>query len=485
MNSRPLRTLALLLGAVSLQAQNPAAGNNNMAWQMQQQQFQAQRMFQMQQQMHRQVQMQQQMMSQQRMQAQMAAQQAMAQRIRQQETQEMTARRAIALPPSLLSKPAGEAWQAALGQTRAFPAFDGERLVVVTKEPRCLRSLDLATGKALWEVPLPDKLALDPLLVGDSLIYATKDQLLAILDANTGRDRHLLQLDALDTYLMSNRSSHARVLYPAIDGDRIILSTYGKGHGTPTGWIYAIDLPTGKVQWKVDFPGGPDLIPIIAGDRVLAGGAGRVLALNLADGKQLWECRLSGSAEITEGPLLAGTYAVISEQKVHAIDVAKGTLLWSTPFSGRPILQGEGDRLIYSDFRGLFIRREWLVALDAKTGKQAWELKLGESRIPWIQEGKVLCNSEATLMALDLATGKQVWSRTLPEAPSIPLAVFGESLYAVVGSGKGTQLKALKLADGSPAWEAPCPEAHADGMLLLTDKGFLFPREDQSLTLLK
>lgn len=475
--------LSLVLCIPALQAQNPAM-NGNMAWQMQQQQFQAQRMFQMQQQMQRNMQMQQQMMSQQRqMQQQMAAQHA-AQRSRQEARAELATRRAVALPPPLMVKPTGEGWKVALGQTGIYPAFDGSRLVGMANDPRLLRSLDLATGKVLWDERVPEKLALDPLFAGDSLIYATRDQLLVTLDADTGKERHELKLDPLDTYFLSNRSAHARVLFPAIDGNRIVLATFGKGKGGPTGWIYLIDLMSGQIQWKTEFPGGPDLTPVIMGDRVLVGGGGRVSALKLTDGKMIWECPLSSDAEMKDGPLLGDRYVVLCDQKLHAIDINKGTSLWSVPYKGRFFPQGEGDRILFTELRGLVFVKEWIVALDAKTGQQVWDLKVGESRMPWIQDGKILCNADETLMALDLTTGKPLWSRNLDRVPVLPIAAFGDALYVTSRLGKTCQLQALRLKDGSVAWDYTYPHNHSDGMILLTPKGFVFPGEDRSLVML-
>lgn len=476
-------TLSLVLCVSALQAQNPAM-NGNMAGQMQQQQFQAQQMFQMQQQMQRNMQMQQQMMSQQRqLQQQMAAQHA-TQRARQEAQAELAARRTFALPPALMIKPSTEAWKVVLGQTSTYPAFDGSRLAGVTDEPRRVQSLDLSTGKVLWEGPLAKKLALDPLFVGDSLIYATDDQQLVVLDADTGKERHLLTLDTLDTYRLSNRSAHARVLFPAIDGNRVVLATYGKGRVSPTGWIYAIDLSSGQIQWKTEFLGGPDLTPIIKGDRVLVGGGGRVLALNLSDGKQIWEYRAGGDSEIKEGPLLGDRYMVVCEKQIHAIDINRGTNLWFAPYKGHAFLQGAGDRIIYTELRGFLIPKDWIVALDASTGIQAWDMKLNNTRIPWIQDGKVLCSAREDFLALDLATGKQLWSRPLTGVPDLPITVFGDALYVVNRESGKCLLQALNLKDGSVAWNFTYPHKNSDGMLLLTPKGFVFPGEDRSLVML-
>jgi len=457
--------------------------------QIQNQAFEAQRMFQMQQQLHRmaqqqQMQMQMQMQAMQRQQA-LQAQQQQAQRQRMAERQEQAARRALVLPPALMTKPTLTAWKQSSGRLAGYPLFNGMHLAITLKEPRLLRSLEVADGKERWTIGLPEKLALEPLFAGDHLIYVTRELELVMLNPETGEVHRKVALDPLDTYTFSGRSNHARALFPAVEGDTLILATYGKGSGEPTGWIYALDLRSATVKWKTAFPGGPDLTPMVKGDRVYVGGSGRVEALGLTDGKPIWKQHLGGAEELGDGALLDTSFTVLCGGRLHALDLSKGEVRWSGKFKGRPITQGGGDRLLFSEFRGAFIPSEWMVALDATTGKPAWELKVDGARMPWISEGRVLCNSDETLMALDLATGKPQWSRNLQDHPALPLTLFGESLYVLTQDRKQARLQALKVMDGSEIWSAEAPKVQGEGMILLAPEGFLLADEDQHMVLLK
>ncbi len=480
---RPALPLILFAAsAAPLAAQMPGAAPIP---QMQNQAFEAQRMFQMQQQMHRMAQQQQmQMQALQRQQA-MQAQQQQAQRQRQAERLEQAARRALVLPPALMTKPTATAWKQASGKMAGYPLFDGTHLAFMLKEPRLLRGLEVADGKERWTVALPEKLALEPLFAGDRLLYVTRELELVMLDPETGAVAKKLALDPLDTYTFSSKSNHARALFPAVEGDRLILATYGKGAGEPTGWITAVDLSTGTVAWKTAFPGGPDLTPQVKGDRVFVGGSGRVEALGLADGKLIWKQHVGGAEELTDGVLLDSTLTVLCGGRHHALDLAKGEVRWNVKHKGRPLFQGAGDRILTSEFRGAFIPSEWMVALDAATGKPAWELKVDGNRMPWISEGRVLCNSDENVMALDLATGKPQWTKTLKERPALPFTLFGETLYVLSQDRKQARLQALKVADGSEAWGADCPRVQGEGMILLSPEGFLLADDDQHLFLLK
>ncbi|WP_306590813.1 PQQ-binding-like beta-propeller repeat protein [Geothrix sp. 21YS21S-4] len=486
-----LRSAFLLAGGLCLlQAQNPAM-NGNMAWQMQQQQMQAQQMFQMQQQMQRtmqrqQMQMQQQQQANQQM-AQMAAQ-ANAQRLKREALAESTARKQAGSPSSLLERPSREAWKLGLDASKSFPAFDGVRLAYCVNGGRILQVLEAATGKVLCEATFQKPPVLEPLFIGEDLVYGTPERELVVLDPASGKEKHRLALDALGSFFLSEKSAHPKILYPAQEGKTLVVATYGKEPSSPlggaTGWIYAIDPSSWTIRWKQAFEGGPDMTPQIQGNRVLAGGAGRIVAYDLATGKQLWESRVARSAEIKDGPLLGERLAFACDGKLVSVDLADGKVSWTLPYKGWFMPMGEGERILLVEERGWVILDQWLVAVDAATGKKVWEQNLGATRLPWIQNGKVFCNGRGTLWALDLSTGKQLWSHPFGAAPAMPIVVSGEGLYAVHREGEGSCLSALRLKDGTTAWEYAYSQRPEDGLLFFTPEGFLaFGRQPELLFL--
>ncbi len=479
-----LRHLLLLI-TLALPASGQGPGSPNISWQMQQQHFQAQYMHQMLQQLHRTAQMQRQQMHNQQMSAMHAQRQAQAQRARELGRLEVAARRIGALPPPMIGRPAGEGWSLKVGQSTTFPSYDGCRLAVVENDPRVVKVLDPGTGKALWSQPLPKYLALDPLLIGDFLIYATKEPELFILDAETGAERQHLKLDALGMYHIESKFFHPRVQFPAIDGTRIYLATYGKGSQGPAGWVYALDLQSGEILWKFEMAGGSDLTPTLVGDRLLVGGRGRVVSLDPATGRPTWETSLGKASDLQDGVLLKDTFLVQMNDKVFALDPNKGSILWQRPLPGAPLLQGEGDRVFYLEARGLVFKSLWLVTLDALRGSPVWEHKLGSTRFPWLQDGRILCNAEETLLALELTTGKPLWSTPLERRPEVPFACFGETLYVASVKGERGQFRAFRLSNGTALWETTGPQPSSNSMMVLTDQGILVLGTDERLVLLK
>lgn len=143
--------------------------------------------------------------------------------------------------------------------------------------------------------------------------------------------------------------------------------------------------------------------------------AGKTFALQLADGKQVWEFA---------GP------------EGNAKDLG--------PVKSSPALAG--NRLVYGDDFG-FVR-----ALDVQTGKQAWIFETNDQVVcsPIVVDGKVLVGSyDGTLYALDLATGKQVWAK-MTDGPihTSPTLIGGDQVSV---SGCDGFFRLLKVADGSEA----------------------------------
>jgi len=96
----------------------------------------------------------------------------------------------------------------------------------------------------------------------------------------------------------------------------------------------------------------------------------------------------------------------------------------------------------------------YVLALDAKTGKERWQGKRGMSRIshgaPCIREhdGQTQVVTEAgdVVQGFDLKTGKRLWSSPVTGEGKVPSAVVGEGLVFTSGGWGGKEsIKAFKL----------------------------------------
>ena len=153
-------------------------------------------------------------------------------------------------PPPVLPKPGKEIWQVSLGQSERWPCFDGNHLIGVAAEPLRLQGLDQASGKVTWETPIQGKPELDPVLMGDHLLYVNKDYLLVLMDAATGQAKHQIQLEKLGGFLFSAKAQLPKVLFPVLSEQMLILPIFGKGKEGPVGIVYALDALSGKKLWE-------------------------------------------------------------------------------------------------------------------------------------------------------------------------------------------------------------------------------------------
>jgi outer membrane protein assembly factor BamB len=160
-------------------------------------------------------------------------------------------------------------------------------------------------------------------------------------------------------------------------------------------------------------------------------------------------------------------------------------VLWKVPtpggFSSLTIAGGKAFTLVLRDADGA--PQETLIALDAKTGKEAWAAPLGTVKFdgggdsgtpenrggdgprstPTADGARVFTlSSNLVLQAFDAATGKVAWTKDIIaehagrnikwQSAASPL-IEGGLLY-VAGGGPGESLLAIDSKDGKVAWKA-------------------------------
>jgi outer membrane protein assembly factor BamB len=247
-----------------------------------------------------------------------------------------------------------------------------------------------------------------------------------------------------------------------------------------------------NIQWKATLPGYGWSSPIVWGDKVFVtaavadkqkkpsggfgggggGGFGKggnarppdtvykweVHCLNAADGKLLWKqtaaeqkptISIHGSnTYATETPVTDGEriYAYFGMTGVFCYDFS-GKLLWKAELGSYRMAMsyGTGSSRVLDDGR-LFIQcdneeRSFLVALDAKTGKELWRTPRSERTswsTPLVWKNKmrteIVCLGTPRVRSYDPATGKQLWELTgMNGQPHASMVAGDDMLY--VGTG--------------------------------------------------
>jgi outer membrane protein assembly factor BamB len=202
----------------------------------------------------------------------------------------------------------------------------------------------------------------------------------------------------------------------------------------------------------------------VVGNRLIIGSrAGQVVALDLADGKIVWQTSVSGGvdAEARFDPSYGQVYVGTDDGFVYAVDPQSGGIRWSYRGKGaierRPELGGDAIYVASAADR--------LVALEPRTGKSIWQYERespegftihGHSG-PRLHRGLVYTGfSDGFLMALNAGTGDVVWARSLASASeqyvdvdSTPATLGDDVLLASSYSGG---LYALSASSGDVRW---------------------------------
>ncbi len=316
--------------------------------------------------------------------------------------------------------------------------------------------------------------------------------------------------------------------------------------GLPTTWS-----EKQNVAWRATLAGLGTSSPIVSGDRVfvtsqvgrarVAGGthpqlarddrelAGRekplggraqsetagneswlvVEAFRRSNGQRLWEYRARATGPLPElhekhnlatpTPTTDGqrVYAWFGNGQVVALDM-DGRLVWSrhlgVEYSTFETLWGHGSSpTLYKDLV-IFLcdhrAASYLLALDARTGKERWKVDRGAGRVshstPLVVPGpngdELLVNSSERIDVYDPASGTLLWHAGAPRQTPIPSAVFADGrillsrgyrnsdFMAIRPGGRG-DVTATHVEWISPTGASYVPSiVHYDGLLYMTNE---------------
>ena len=227
------------------------------------------------------------------------------------------------------------------GLYRLQPVISRDVIYAASAEGR-VRAFERAKGKSLWKVDLDTPLSGGVGVYENALLLGSSEGFVLKLDASSGE------------LLWSTRLRGEVLSPPQANGKVVVAQTYD-------GKLQGLDFHTGEILWTYD-SNVPVLtvrgtsVPILNNGVVYAGFAnGRVLAFNAQTGAIGWEVRVAisqGRSEIerivdVDGTMqLAGNelYAASYQGRVVAIDAASGRKLWQqdvSSFSG--VSQGFGN----------------------------------------------------------------------------------------------------------------------------------------------
>jgi len=255
-----------------------------------------------------------------------------------------------------------------------------------------------------------------------------------------------------------------------VDGPALLWSFSGKGvtaipvieggsaYTQDTATITALDLYSGRVIWSTALPTADPKTPVLTDGILIVlsvpepdedasgwhpGGVTEVIGLDSGDGTELWRTQVEALVDVAP-PVIDEDVLVIA---------GTGDLLWDAC----------GD-LCYPD--------GWVMAFDARTGRELWRLAEDSPRAVGVGGGTVVVPLiHSTLTAYDLASGEEMWNTAnctgILGPPVIANGrVVVANLPAAVPYAPCRQ--AFDLRTGAELWSAEI-EGGGQGLLVLTD----------------
>ena len=263
------------------------------------------------------------------------------------------------------------------GRILASPVIGDGRVFIGTE--RGLTALGLEDGRQAWSLESAYGVGAAPLASGSTLFACLADEGVVALDPATGERR------------WEHRCPVGRSAPVAAAGRLVV--------GLASGDLLSLDAATGKPGWKIAVDGPMSFAPAAMGSTVLVGDGGRRLrCVDAETGRVMWTRSVKGRFQ-GDGPAVS-TRAVVfalDSMEVEAYDPATGRRLWNrwagTIHLSSPAMAG--NLVLYGS-------RTRLVALDARTGDDAWHVELdADVSCPVVADRRVYAMAGGSLFSLE------------------------------------------------------------------------------------
>lgn len=257
--------------------------------------------------------------------------------------------------------------------------------------------------KQVWtgKVGSTEGLPLDVKVIGNTVLLASVDGVVAAIDARTGGD---IWRTALNTPLSAGVGSDGKwaavvskkneiialadgrevwrkplpakaYTAPLVAGSRVFVLAADRS-------LSAYDAATGQRLWLQQRPGEPLILSqggvlMAVGDTLVAGQSGRLVGFNPDSGAVRWEAPLAsprGTNDVERLVEIVGRTSRVDDSvcgrafqaTVGCVNAARGTVLWTQPASGAEGIHGDETHIFGSESNGS------VVAWKRVDGAKAW-----------------------------------------------------------------------------------------------------------------
>lgn len=266
-----------------------------------------------------------------------------------------------------------------------------------------LYAIDAESGQLDWEFEANHRIETTPAYADDTVYVASYDKHLYALSADTGEKQWELETDGL---VRSSPKVVGDTVYIGAGCHNLACQWYGD-NPPEAGWVYAIDVETGEVDWVFE-PGNEVLgTPAVGKRSVYIGSSdGNLYALDRSSGEEQW--RYGTRDWVWASPTLAfgSVFFTDWDAKAYAVDAATGEEEWTFETYGDYISGSTAvdEEAVYFGHTPANAspnpnRKDAKVfALDRRNGFQKWEyttdaLEIGSS--PVVTEGSLYIGSHS------------------------------------------------------------------------------------------
>lgn len=256
-------------------------------------------------------------------------------------------------------------WQARIGKSGPYvfqPAVLGDEVFAAAHDGDVARFKD---GKAVWKVSAAKKLSAGVGSNGKLAVVVTAAGEVVALDAASGAERWRTPIGA-------------EVLAAPAVGDAIVVVRASDSR------LIGLDAASGARKWVFQRATPPLSLRSFAGVTLEGGTAvagypgGKLVAVSLANGGQMWELTVAtprGATELERVADIAGTpvvgrkdlCAVSYQGRAACFDASNGNALWTREFSSSVGLDRDSRYVVITD------ENDAVHALDATSGASAWK----------------------------------------------------------------------------------------------------------------
>lgn len=206
--------------------------------------------------------------------------------------------------------------------------------------------VDAANGKVLWKFDAGSRVRSTTAVSGNSVVFGTMSGHVVALDRNSGKQRwKFATAGAGHTFADKQNDTTAVPGSPSISEGVVTI-------GGRDGFVYGLDLSTGKEKWRQTHDGSSWILATATDASsvyVASGSASIVQAADLRTGKERWRFKTHGA--VFASPVLAGNLVYVADFSglVYALDRDSGVQRWRFPTGDRifatPVL---GNGVLYA-----------------------------------------------------------------------------------------------------------------------------------------